>query len=60
MRTLDICKEIEEKVLIIKDGIVGKVVRLEESKTENDTYNVGVAFLEKNNKLEEELAAFVN
>ncbi len=51
LRTLNICQEIEQNALIIKEGIVGKVVRLEESKIEEGNYDVGVCFLKKDSKL---------
>jgi hypothetical protein len=55
LRTLNICQEIEQNALILKEGIVGKVVRLEESKTEEGNYDVGVCFLKKDSKLEKQL-----
>lgn len=48
-RTTQICREIEENALIVKDKIVGKVVRIEE--TENGMYNVGVAFVKKGDNI---------
>ncbi len=56
LRTLNICQEIEQNALIIKNGVVGKVVRLEESKTAEGSYDVGVCFLKKGSSMEEKLA----
>lgn len=48
MRTLKICQEIESKALIFNNGVLGKVVRVEEDP--NNTYDVGVCFLRKDHK----------
>jgi c-di-GMP-binding flagellar brake protein YcgR len=42
IRTLKICQEIENRALMVNNGLVGRVVRVEE---EGGTYNVGVCFL---------------
>lgn len=47
MRTLKICQEIESRALILNNGILGKVVRVEEDLDKNDSYDVGVCFLRK-------------
>ncbi|MBM3252670.1 MAG: PilZ domain-containing protein [Candidatus Omnitrophica bacterium] len=60
LRTLNICQEIEQNALIIKNGMVGKVIRLEESKTEENTYDVGVCFLKKDSKLEKKLGGLID
>ena len=44
-RTLQMCREIESRAVVYKDGLVGRVVRVEED--ENELYNVGVCFLTK-------------
>ena len=41
--TLSICEEIEKKVLIYQNGIIGKVVRVEPKGYDN--YDVGIKFL---------------
>lgn len=46
-RTLKICREIEEEVLVHEEGLLGKVVRVEEDPEEKMLYNVGVCFLRK-------------
>lgn len=56
-RTTQICREIEENALIVKDKLVGKVVRIEEN--ENGMYNVGVAFIKKGEHLPDEVAGLV-
>jgi len=47
--TLDIFEDIERRSLIYQNGIIGKVVRIEQRN--DDTYNVGVKFItrEENN-----------
>ena len=47
MRTLKICQEIEAKALIFNNGVLGKVVRVEEDSENNNAYDVGVCFLRK-------------
>ena len=42
IRTLKICKEIEERALVLNNGLLGRVVRVEEDK---NGYSVGVCFL---------------
>lgn len=42
LRTLKICQEIENRALILNNGVVGKVVRVEEGQR---NYDVGVCFL---------------
>ena len=48
IRTLKICQEIESKALIFNNGILGKVVRVEEDS--DKSYDVGVCFLRKDQK----------
>ncbi len=52
IRTLRICQEIERRALIFNNGILGRVVRVEEN-PKSDIYEVGVCFLtqaEKNTR----------
>lgn len=42
IRTLKICQEIEERALVLNNGLWGRVVRVEEDK---NGYTVGVCFL---------------
>ncbi len=46
--TLNICEEIERRILIYQNGIIGKVVRIASSK--NETYNIGVRFITREEK----------
>lgn len=48
-RTTRICQEIEESALIVKNRIIGKVVRIEDSG--DGVYGVGVAFIKKHSEL---------
>ena len=50
MRTLKICQEIESKALIFNNGVIGKVVRVEEDPETGKTYDVGVCFLKKDQR----------
>lgn len=50
IRTLKICQEIEERALIFNNGLLGKVVRVEEDEKQSDTYDVGVCFLTQDQK----------
>ena len=45
IRTLSICKEIEKRALILNNGLVGRVVRVEEDAKNSNRYDVGVCFL---------------
>lgn len=56
-RTTQICKEIEENALIVKDKIVGKVVRIEDN--DDGEYNVGVAFIKRSDSLPNEILNLV-
>ena len=47
MRTLKICQEIESRALIFNNGILGKVVRVEEDADSEKSYDIGVCFLRK-------------
>jgi hypothetical protein len=55
MRTLKICQEIESKALIFNNGVLGKVVRVEEDTQSDNTYDIGVCFLRKDQKGNEEV-----
>ena len=61
LRTLKICREIEEKALIFNNGVLGRVVRVEED-PKNSTYDIGVCFLTQDQKdskeIQQILAAF--
>ena len=46
--TLDIFEDIERRSLIYQNGIIGKVVRIEQRN--DDTYNVGVQFITREEK----------
>ena len=55
MRTLKICQEIESKALIFNNGVLGKVVRVEEDTNNDNAYDVGVCFLRKDQKDSQEV-----
>ena len=49
-RMLKICQEIDHRALIFNEGILGRVVRVEEDLENADAYDVGVCFLTKDQK----------
>ena len=55
MRTLKICQEIESKALIFNNGVLGKVVRVEEGADNDNAYDIGVCFLRKDQKDSQEV-----
>lgn len=50
IRTLKICQEIESRALIFNNGLLGRVVRVEEDLQGENTFDVGVCFLTQNQK----------
>ncbi len=50
IRTLKICQEIEKRAIIFNDGLLGKVVRVEEDAKNQNVYEVGVCFLTQDQK----------
>ena len=50
LRTLKICQEIEKRAIIFNDGLLGKVVRVEEDPKNNSLYDIGVCFLTQDQK----------
>lgn len=55
IRTLKICKEIEHRALIFNNGILGRVVRVEEDPQNLNIYNVGVCFITQDLKSRKEI-----
>ena len=56
-RTTQVCTEIEENALILNNKLFGKVVRIEE--TDDGSYDIGVAFIKKDDYLPEEIKNLV-
>ena len=50
LRTLKICQEIESRALIFNNGILGKVVRVEEDPDSGNSYDIGICFLRKDQR----------
>lgn len=50
IRTLNICQEIEKRALVHGKGILGRVVRVEESAQDGDKFDVGVCFITQDQK----------
>lgn len=57
LRTLKICQEIENRALILNNGVVGKVVRVEEGQR---NYDIGVCFLTQEQKDSSEVQALLS
>lgn len=49
----NVCQEIENQTLILKNRVIGKVVRIEDN--EDGTCGVGVAFVKKSDRLSKNL-----
>ena len=49
IRTLKICQEIEDRALVFNNGLLGRVVRVEEDAKTNG-YDIGVCFLTQDQK----------
>jgi hypothetical protein len=54
IRLLKICQEIESRALTFQNGLLGRVVRVEED-PENNAYDVGVCFLTKDQQNSQEV-----
>ena len=50
IRTLKICQEIEKRAIIFNDGLLGKVVRVEEDAKNQNLYDIGVCFFTQDQK----------
>ena len=60
IRTLKICQEIENRALVFNEGILGKVVRVEEDLRTGNSYDVGVCFLTRDQQNSREVQAILN
>ena len=60
MRTLKICQEIESKALILNHGVLGKVVRVEEDIDKENIYDIGVCFLQKDQRQSPDVRAVLS
>lgn len=56
-RATRICQEIEESALIVKNRIIGKVVRIEDSG--DGVYGIGVAFIKKLSDLPKDIEEII-
>lgn len=56
IKTLQICRDIENRVLVHNNGILGRVVRIDEDR-ETDSYRIGVCFVTRDDS---EKRAFAN
>ena len=60
VRTIKICQEIENRALVFSNGILGKVVRVEENPRSSNAYDVGVCFLTREQQNSSEVQAILN
>ena len=58
-RTLKICEEIENRALIYNNGVLGRVVRVEEAPADN-AFDIGVCFLTRDQKNSREVQAILS
>ncbi len=56
-RTCRICQEIEERVLIVNNRLLGKVVRIEDN--DNGSFDIGVAFIRKSETLPQSVLTLI-
>ena len=56
-RATQVCREIEERALIVNDQLVGKVVRIETN--DDNSYDVGVAFIRQSDNLSEDIKKLI-
>ena len=59
-RTVKICQEIEGRALVFNNGLLGKVVRVEENIRKDNAYDVGVCFLTRDQQNSREIQAILN
>lgn len=57
-KTVNICSEIESSALILKNKVIGRVVRIEDN--EDGTCDIGVAFVRKTDPLMKDLKSLEN
>ncbi len=60
IRTLKICQEIENRALVFNNGLLGKVVRVEEDVRTGKSYDVGVCFLTRDQQNSHEVQGILN
>ncbi len=60
LRTLKICQEIENRALFFNNGVLGKVVRVEEDVRTGNSYDVGVCFLTRDQQNTREVQDILN
>ena len=56
LRTLRICQEIEKKALVHNNGILGRVVRVEESPLNRNSFDIGICFLTQEEAKDKQVA----
>ena len=59
LRTLKICQEIESRALIMNNGILGKVVRVEEDVDDSKAYDIGICFIRKDEQSNADVQEFL-
>lgn len=58
-RMMNICKEIENDLIIYKNGVFGRVVRIAEGHP-GESYDIGVCFLRRKNMTEDQIQSLVS
>ena len=56
-KTAHVCREIDERAVIVKNKLLGRVVRIEDN--EDGTCGVGVAFINKSDNLSKDIKSMV-
>ncbi|OIO37806.1 MAG: hypothetical protein AUJ71_04455 [Candidatus Omnitrophica bacterium CG1_02_49_16] len=59
-RTLNICKEIEKRALVFNNGLLGRVVRVEEDTKSPNIYDIGVCFLTQDQRNSKEVEGILS
>lgn len=54
LRTLKICQEIEQRAIVFNNGVLGRVVRVEENPKSN-AYEIGVCFITQDQENDSEV-----
>ena len=60
IRTLKICQEIEKRAIVLNNGLLGRVVRVEEDIKNKKIYEVGVCFLTQDQKSSREVQSILS
>jgi len=59
-RVLNICQEIEKHALVVNNGVLGRVVRIEESPKNDQLYDVSLCFLTRDQNNSRDVQKFLS